>query len=68
MVGKQHIVSFACPIISRKIYVLDHVYTNVYGPLRIKTPDGSVDVLGISDVLYFVTFIDIFLKKFKSML
>ena len=62
LAGKQHRVSFASPALSRKIYALDRVYIDVCGPLRTKTPGGSVNVLSISGVLYFVTFID-FSKK-----
>ena len=63
LVGKQHRVSFASPTLSRKMHALDHVYTDVYDPLRTKTPGGSVDIPGISGALYFVTFIDNFSRK-----
>ena len=45
------------------MHALDHVYTDVCGPLRTKTHGGSIDVLGISGALYFVTFIDDFSRK-----
>ena len=63
LAGKQHRVSFASAALSRKMHALDRVYTDVCGPLRTKTPGGSVDVLGISGALYFVTFIDDFSRK-----
>ncbi|KAJ8492114.1 hypothetical protein OPV22_013835 [Ensete ventricosum] len=37
---------------------------DVCGPLRIKTPGGSVNVPSISGALYFITFIDDFSRKF----
>ena len=68
LAGKQHRVSFASAALSRKMHALDRVYTDVCGPLRTKTPGGSVDVLGISGALYFVTFIDDFSRKVWLML
>ena len=63
LAGKQHRVSFASVALSRKMHVLDRVYTDVCGPLRTKTSSGSVNILGISGALYFVTFIDDFFRK-----
>ncbi|KAJ8504994.1 hypothetical protein OPV22_005880 [Ensete ventricosum] len=51
------------PALSRKMYALDCVYTDVCGPLRTKTPGGSVNVPSISGALYFITFIDDFFRK-----
>ena len=55
LASKQHRVSFISPTLSRKMYVLDRVYTYGCGHLRTKTPGGSVNVPNISDALYFVT-------------
>lgn len=63
LIGKQYRVSFASPVMSRKMYALDRVYADVCGTLRTKNHGGSVDVLGISGALYFITFIDDFSRK-----
>ena len=63
LVGKQYRVSFASAALSRKIHALDRVYTVVCGPLRTKTPSGSVDIPSISGAFYFITFIDDFSRK-----
>ena len=64
LAGKQHRVSFDSPNVPRKLVVLDHIYSDVCGPLKTKTPHGAIDVHGISSALYFITFIDDCSRKF----
>ena len=50
----------------RKLFLLDHIYFDVCGPLKRKTPHGAIDVHGISGGLSFVTFIDDFSRKVSA--
>ena len=60
----QHIFSFASPKVPRKLVLLDLIYSDVCDPLKTKTPNGAIDVHGISGALDFVTFIDDCFRKF----
>ncbi|URE13498.1 Retrotransposon protein [Musa troglodytarum] len=66
-IGDIHIkTNLGCKLVLkdvRKMHALDRVYTDVCGPLRTKTPNGSTNVPDISGALYFVTFIDDFSRK-----